>query len=191
MSGKRQYLTQIKYETHVKIKRVFKLLFTICIISILIYLPACQKNSANINKEIIDNLQKNVPFKIVIPTYIPVGINPVIAGLAGPSEYETTNSTSLGLIYYGKSDDIFIWVSEENREGNPVPNEPFSIFVINNIKIFEEINVSLRNPEKSKDNISIKDVLLYRWDQNGIFFNVNISGYDKIEARKVIESMIK
>jgi hypothetical protein len=161
-----------------KILRLLKLTIIVGFLSALIVLPACQSNH---NATILNSLQKNVPFTIVTPAYFPDGIDSIIDGVNEPSKNDITNSVSLGLIYYGNNNDVFIWVYEENIEAVPVLSELSNTIYYKNIKIVEETDPSF---------ISGK-VLLYMWNQNGVSYDVSISGFEKIEARKIVESMIK
>jgi len=133
--------------------------------------------------QIIADLQKQLPFTLVVPTYLPPGFLSYPAGIAGPGKGPgSENSVEVGFGYeHEKGSDRHIWIVEENFEYNFLPSRPTSIFIdIKGTKVLEE-DTEL-------------DVLLgfrYAWNQGGVSVQVNVYGYGKDESRKVVESMIR
>jgi len=134
--------------------------------------------------EVIANVQKDVPFTIIVPAYFPSDVRPVPSQISGPSTNDITNSVGVGITYYGKSDNKMIIVDEENINIDMLPAGPYDTFNINEVAVLSQ-ETSMASATK------IYYGLLYSWNRNGVNFQVRIFGYDQNEGRKIIESMIK
>jgi hypothetical protein len=136
-------------------------------------------------------LQKEVPFTIVIPKYFPREIpsDPVV--ISGPSSApELEHSVSFGLIFRAKGSEKSIHISEQNLEKVAMPSEVDSIYLdILGVKVLEENMVTSVLISKNK-RVDVSG-FYYGWYHNAVFFDVEILGFDKQVSRKVIESMIK
>lgn len=145
-------------------------------------------SSSTANTNNIENIQKQVPFTIILPNYLPKDVNPNIAGISGPSKgHWKEDSTVIGFGYRKNGTENFIWIMEENHFIEFGPSSPSSIYLaIKGMKVLEE-DTSL----PSQNSSVLLDGLYYGWNQNGINIKVTIIGYAKDECRKVIESMIK
>lgn len=161
-------------------------------------LPGCflwNKHSEH-ETDIIEKLQKEVPFTIVVPThfYFPKGILPYPTGGSEPGEGSVPDSLVIGLTYAERTtNNNVIWIFEENHTANPVPSQPSSIYLdIGGIRVLEE-EIEMYNgtsPSEPSDDSEVFQGIIYAWNRDGIRFDVLISGYGKSECRKVIESMI-
>ncbi len=145
--------------------------------------------------DIVEKLQKEVPFTIVIPTYFPDGIPPYPTGISGPSEGKTSESVGIGFSFYDDKDNRrFIFIGEENYTITHISSDPTSIYLdIGGVQVLEEdINTYvLSDPDDPESTPELIQGALYRWNRDGVSFLVAIYGYDRDECRKVVESMIK
>jgi hypothetical protein len=177
---------------HLKVMKIFKL-FTIIIGVVLLFIvvPSCKISEGlgnNSNDSYFQELQKNTPFAIILPRYLPADIltRPAIAGPKEDSVFK--GGIWIELSYYQKDGNIVrIIIREENLEIDNVPSgDSSTLFKINGIQVLEE-DTKMGLP-KSSDSIN---GFYYAWNQNGINMNVRIFGYSKNESRKVIESIVK
>jgi hypothetical protein len=177
---------------------VFIYLKISCVLFIILFFflfCSCGKlsHSTDITSEIA-RVQKEVPFEIVIPAYLPKEKHTYLSAISGPTfntiPYE---SVYIGLTYQEKGTDNLIWISEENRTSIPIPSNESSVFIyFTSIKVLEE-ETELIWPTSSEDTSEPEALsgFHYAWNSKGIDFEVIICGYEKDECRKVIESMIK
>jgi hypothetical protein len=139
----------------------------------------------------IEKLQEEVPFAIVVPTYLPDDIGPDPYIVQGPF----------------KVDEEILWIEIEyqKRGGSGkviIIDEQNSMFYVNadwasypertyldiaGIKVREETTEAVPYPTDEPINYGFR----YVWNKGGTDFLVDIFGYEKDECRKIIESMIQ
>jgi len=141
---------------------------------------------------VFEILQKEVPFTIIVPTYLPADISPHPAGILGPGTGAySENSVAVGFGYSNESNTKFIDIYEENGEVIFHPARPSSVYLeIRGVQVLEE-EAEVIIPSESPSDNTVMHGYFYGWNQNGVIFEVTIFGYEKTECRKVIESMIK
>jgi hypothetical protein len=140
-------------------------------------------NKENVAGKVIAEVQKDVPFTIIVPSYLPRGISIVPAGISGPTANEIHASVVMG-ITYGNSSQKFVSVTEENVNISWVPTHPYVTYNINGVEVMSQ-SVAIGSATK------IISGLMYVWNRNGIHFEVDVYGYDQTQGNKVVESMIK
>ena len=152
------------------------------IVCLLILVTGCANNQAVANK-VISEIQKDVPFTLILPSYLPRGVRTIPAGINGPTVDETDASVIVG-ITYANSSEKFVDVTEENVNISWVPSHPYVIYNINGVEVMSQ-STAIASATK------ITNGFMCVWNKNGIHFEVAIYGYDQTEGKKVVESMIK
>jgi hypothetical protein len=133
--------------------------------------------------QIIANLQKQLPFTLVVPTYLPTGFLPYPTGVAGPSKGPASaDSVQVAFGYqHRQGSDRHIWIVEENFPYDFPPSRPTALYLdIKGTKVLEE--------ETELDTLH---GFRYAWSQGGVSVQLNIYGYGTDEGRKVVSSMIR
>lgn len=134
-------------------------------------------------------MQKQVPFTIILPTYLPDGIGPD-PFMQGPFKIDE-EILLVKIEYQKRPSDKHIFIEEKNSSFNinslPTPSSENTFLDINGITILEQ-----KIPEVSPPPTSpTKYGFAYSWHENGTDININIFGYDRDECREVVKSMIK
>ena len=135
---------------------------------------------------IFKELQNRVPFQIVIPSYLPDDIKDRTPLIQGPwADFPSENITSLR-ITYGKGGEPpkTIIINEHNSPTSNVLGKIY--FEINGIQIYED-----PFEMAALDGSQILHGLDYNWNLNNVHVEVGIVGYEKLECRKIVGSMIK
>lgn len=137
-----------------------------------------------------NRLQKMVNFKIVLLNYIPEELQKNPPFLIKSPVYNNPEAVKIRIEYRISNCPRDIIIEEDNDTSvnwgealSPKPNHlNFSGIDVMEIKTL----ASYEDSGKRMD----EDQYVYNWKQNDIKVDVVISGYDQIESRKVIESMI-
>ncbi len=148
----------------------------------------------------LESAQKVVPFTLIVPTYLPSNLpeNPLITGpLRG--DCSENNEIKVDILY--RSDIIqdssnrthvdFIRIYECNYPfdiGDPALNPDIEVIEIDGVEVEETgHDQGFFGPEGAFTFASYA----YSWNYRGIYFVVEMNGYDHNEAVKVVESMIQ
>ena len=162
--------------------KVLKIISFISLCCALISVTGCVNAQTEANTA-IKNLQKNIPYPIIVPTYFPRGISLVPSTITEPTTDNNLNAVYFE-IQYGHNADKIIILDEENYYSNLVPTNPYNTFAFNNVDVTYEVTYS----GGSEGTIQ---GFLYEWNNNGVNFRLSIFGYGQDEGQKVVESMIK
>lgn len=125
---------------------------------------------------------QEIPFELVLPTYLPDGLNPEKPNaIIGP--YKTTEEVVEVSIQYPK-----ILIIEKNKFVNRVSDPLKSYYLeINETKVLREKTSGTVIPT----NEYIPGIV-FTWNSNGIFFIIIMDDiYSDDEYLKIIESMIR
>jgi hypothetical protein len=125
---------------------------------------------------------QEIPFELVLPTYLPNNLNPEKPNaIIGP--YQTTEEVVEVSIQYPK-----ILIIEKNEFVNRISDPSTSYYLeINETKVLREITSGTIIPT----NEYLPGVV-FTWNSNGIFFTIIIDDiYSDDEYFKIIESMIR
>jgi hypothetical protein len=155
--------------------------FTILILILLAsmwLLPGCGNSNDNYYQGLLDDLQKQVPFKIIIPSYFPPGMPRDLRQIQSPAQ-DPEKKPQILLRYEDGGLDHSMIITESYWEYNFSPQ---TSFMIEGIQINKESGYFISGVK----NISYD----YGWYLNGVTFDVKITGYDDMTCRKVISSMI-
>lgn len=169
-----------------------KAILLIITIFLLVSLLACgtsntsTSSTSNYDTHLIEIVQKQVSYTIVIPTYFPEGIQPYPAAVSGPAHEQELDSFEIIQINYQDKDNA-IQIIEKYYTNTPLPSESTLTYLdIQGIKVSEETSQLLgRNP------LHLLQGLQYEWHKDGLNIQVGVFGFSQDECRKVVESMIK
>ena len=140
-------------------------------------------------------LQKEVPFKIIFPEYLPDNIitNYPPALVLSPNP-DPTIDTKVSIRYQSlispkeinieeiASPYISAWAETEQNT-----LKDYTPFNFAGVTIYEKKSSISASPDKEAST----SVLIYSWIWKNINFMVDITGYDQAESRKIVESMIE
>ena len=138
----------------------------------------------------VDEAQQNVPFEIVLPTYLPGNMEspPWISGTVGNNSNE--DSYLVSLYYISAEPDahstVFIAVQESNQPGNYSVKTGCSREVIDGVEV-----LWYSSPVPDTDEALDIRFCQFFWNQGNTGFTVTIYGFPQAEATKVVTSMIQ
>lgn len=162
--------------------KVLKIISFISLCCALILVTGCINAQTEANNA-IKNLQKSVPYPIIVPTYFPKGIRPIPSTVSDPENDPMNNALDVEIIY-GNTNNKQIVLIEENYYSTLVLTNPGGTFTKNGIDVtYEEVSTSSAT--------EIIHGFLFGWNNDGVNFQLRIYGYDQAEGQKVVESMIK
>ena len=139
----------------------------------------------------VDEAQQNIPFEIVLPTYLPGNMEspPWISEPVGNNSDGDFHFVSLYYISAEPDTDYtaFITIQESNQPGNiDFGREGFGYDVIDGVEV-QWSSVPLPDKNKSSDI----HFCHFRWNQGNTGFTVAVYGFLQSEATKVVTSMIR
>jgi hypothetical protein len=140
--------------------------------------------NGNFRTNNVRRAQKEIPFTIILPTYLPgyMGTNypyQIVGHVADNTQPE------VGIMIAYVKDEIGIYISEQNAIYIATPAaESDSVY----LDIFD-IKVLFQKP-KTGVSSDITGRLLFDWNQNGLTFRVETIFTSEEDANKIIESMI-
>jgi hypothetical protein len=169
-------------------------LIIVCLVFFLV-ITSCENNS---NRKIVwfkdpngrfhtndlKRAQKEIPFTIVIPNYIPDILgNNYVYGIVGPFKDDTNNSVSVQITYVQK--DFQIYISEYNVLRVIQPNDELKPIYrdVDGIKV-------LQQEAQMAGGSGIIEGLRFNWNRNRLSFEVVIYNIPEEEGIKIVESMI-
>ncbi len=130
-------------------------------------------------------LQQSVPFKIVLPKYLPPDIFGEPPGIFFESSYNSPGKFNLKITYYSKEVGKGIDIEESDTNRVMLPNEQLEhmYIEIRGIQILKQtLNYGLYGDEFTS---------IYTWNNKGVSFDVSVGAYKNQEAMKIIDSMIE
>jgi hypothetical protein len=139
-----------------------------------------------------DELQKEVPFTIIVPSYLPKDISPYPSGYLLPEKnpsYE--NPVMIGFGYSNRSESKFIDITQENGEVTFHSSRPSSVyFEIGGTSILEE-ETEVYAPSISLSDSGLLHGIYYGWSHNGVSFTLSIFGYVTYEGIKIVVTILE
>ena len=161
--------------------KILKIVFFVSLCCLVILSVGCNNAQTEANSA-IKNLQINVPYTIIVPTYFSRGISIVPSIITGPATDDILDATYLD-IQYGPNPDKTIILEEENHYSTFVPLNPWGTFTKNGVDVtYEGTNYGSASETYQG--------FLFEWNSNGVNFQLSIYGYNQAEGQKVAESMI-
>jgi hypothetical protein len=148
----------------------------------------CGSQQANFSAQVA-NAQQNVPFKIMIPTYLPPDMKSHSLSISPPDKGRfSEDSTLIGIRFFQQGSPVSIIIYEENAFATAayggIPLEDPYLY-INGIQVLEQKGTSFV-PDYGRTVESTN----YDWNQDDITITMRITGIDNEECRKIVESMI-
>lgn len=156
-----------------------------------------KSSGGTIKTDDLDRLQKEVPFTMILPEYLPDGKQSYKVDAA--FRY-LEQHPGLSIYYYHKTHAKEILIVEGPPwDSIPRPLPP---------GLFAKMNPDLTPIELSGievevlEEIGIEDIIFnnkitrvssyhYLWEKDNVTYSISIWGYDQEEARKIVESMLK
>jgi hypothetical protein len=144
--------------------------------------------SGDVQTNDLDRLRRETPFEIITPDYLPPELLNIPVMFSKEIGANAATEVTIKFDYIEAQKRVSI--EEINYKYEQKPNENYKpvYFDVKGTNILEE-TLSQRSQKDGKDRIF--DAYVFYWYRNGVSYTVNIIYYDEIEARKVIESMIK
>ena len=140
----------------------------------------------------VERAQREVPFTIILPTYAPGGIRLDVYMIEGPVRGACSeDKVRIRVTFATESGDCFVYILMLGRMLNPLPpSDSESAYLgIDGKRMLEYVTgVSVGYFSGGGEEIA---GLSYTWNWDGVHFDVDVYGYDRAEARKIVESMIK
>lgn len=161
----------------------------ILLVVLLAPLLSCgSKNEGNISSDIA-MLQKEIPFSIVLPEYLPNDIRQYHPKVEGPIEL-SDGSVWIRITYAVRGGSMNTIILEEIgcSDANFRQNPDEEYIEIGGVKVSEMESESSIYP--STPTMTIRQII-YSWSRGGVCFVVTVYGYGREEAIKVIASMIQ
>jgi hypothetical protein len=140
----------------------------------------------------LKKLSELVPFKIILPAYIPQDLISELPRLSKNNTGWSNESIRIKIAYDNKLNDEpkFIHIFQDNSSQTWEPNQ-----IMKPITYLEgEINITQQTGKveiMSKSGRIFKDKYNFFWKNNGINFDVDICGYDLVTSKQVIKSMLQ
>jgi hypothetical protein len=161
-----------------------KNLFLSLILIACLFIVSCKPNTAGITPVISQELQNSVPFKIVIPSYLPDDIKNHIPLIQGPwTDTPAPDITTIHITYQKGGEPVkMIIIDEENSFIEQDLGPEGTSFIVNGTTIGE-------GPSQMGGS-QILNGLIFAWNTSDIHYAVQIYGYQDAESRKIICSMI-
>jgi hypothetical protein len=145
-------------------------------------------NPNSYRTNVLDIAQKETPFTIVLPTYVPNDIIPFpyIEGLA---KSDFRDDLPVRIMYYtARYASNPIYIEESQGAKGTLPAGDYSYLAISGIEVLEDKTQSpwVTDPK----TISFVQCLDYSWNKDDVHYYVSVYEYQPNEARKIVESMI-
>jgi len=138
----------------------------------------------------LERAQKEIPFTIILPEYLPDELDPHPEMIEGPIKgIYPDDETSVRLRYSEKDGDKnLVFIEELNWPVIVRPPDSESTYLdINGIRVLETETESMLFTSSGTEYIP---GLRYTWNLGGVHFEVTVDEYGRSEARKIIISMI-
>ena len=141
----------------------------------------------------VERAQKEIPFIIILPTYIPDDIPSYPYMIEGPVR-GTYPEDEIGIIvsYIANYvDGPTVYIKELNRVVvvYPPPNSEAIYLDVGGIQILEH-KTSILEVSHSSGSENVPG-FSYTWNRDEISFDVGVYRFDRDDARRIIESMIR
>lgn len=136
----------------------------------------------------LDVAQRETPFTIVLPTHVPADLAPLPI-IQGRAKSDFDNTVPVRISY--RRGDTELVIIEESNMTFPIssPSDNRSRYLDYSGTQVLEFETTWLWPRDG----AIVDVpaFIYSWNKGGVHFLVDIIEYDRDEARKIVESLIK
>jgi hypothetical protein len=133
----------------------------------------------------LDIAQKETPFTIIVPSYLPNDINhmPVIQGRA---KSNFLNEEPITINYY-KNGSQKITILEHNMTMSTFGDNDTTLLVFDNVEVLEMTTSGISVIDNKYTSIP---GYVYNWNKGGVHYNLHIFEFPRDEGRKIVDSMI-
>jgi hypothetical protein len=134
--------------------------------------------------------QKEIPFKIILPGYIPTELTEFLPYFVKQINMENSNTKVL-IVYEAHTGPYRgIHLREENSSEtwDSSSENGYVPWITHETQVFENSLINSGLSEYEKIEIIDRN---YQWNWNDIRFSCRTTGYDQAEARRIIESMFE
>lgn len=172
------------------------LIFTLITMVLLptLFLPSCGGGSnsgilwfrdpqGHFHTNDIERAQKEIPFTIILPQYLPEYMDPNLFKIVGPFRDAYLDGIEIEIEYI--TGDNLIYISEQNVRLIMEPNEELD-------PMYLDISgtMVLRQETGMAGSSGITEGLRFDWNQDGITFAVRVFSISEEEGLKIVESMV-
>ena len=128
----------------------------------------------------LDRAQEQIPFTIILPTYLPEDMGLDALKIYGPREVnigDDIRGTEVQISYISGDREIYIDEDDSGQVMHPASDSP--VFLdINGMMILKQVS-------------SIEERIGFDWNHDGIRYAVRVYSIDEEEAIKIVKSMIE
>jgi hypothetical protein len=140
----------------------------------------------------IERAKEEIPFNLILPTYLPDNIKPYPYMIEGPIEGACLEEeVEIRVTYFPEEvSDYSIYIVELNRPITmlPTPDSRATYLDIVGFQVLKQVTLGSVISSSGKRYIP---GLNYSWNQDSVHFDMIVDGYDRDEARKIVKSMIE
>ena len=138
----------------------------------------------------LERLQKEIPFTIILPSYLPEEFSEHIPDFIYTASEVGLVDTSIYAYYLTTGSPRGIFIEEytviiDDYRVLPNPLGLSEFLKINEYEILEQSRM-----EPIIDEEQLQAVYLYDWNVNDVYFSLTIQGYSQEVARKIVESIV-
>ena len=134
----------------------------------------------------IERAQNEVPFNIILPSYLPVAIDPDLFVIIGLYEDDILGGEEIEIEYINTDKGIYIFISEKNIIFDWTPTtelEPIYLDIAGT-RVLQERTQMLSGS-------STKEGIMFAWHQDGLTITLDVFSLSSEEGMEIVESMIK
>lgn len=140
----------------------------------------------------VQKAQEEIPFQIILPAYVPVELesSPYIEGPVKGTCPD--NSVGITVRYQAEETTGYYSLLIEEESGAitiyPASDARVRYIDIDGVHVMEQ---EYEQTTISPSGMNQRQAFEYTWNRHNVHFEVIISGYDRDEATKIVESMIQ
>lgn len=132
----------------------------------------------------VNRLQQKIPFKIIVPTFLPEGLSSGLLSIYGPSPVTSGSGIKgieLQISYQQTRKRLFITEDNLGEVLNPNPDLNPKYYDIRGINILRQ------KPRYSND---LGQSIWFDWTLNGISYGIKVYSISEDDGLKIVESII-
>jgi hypothetical protein len=165
------------------------------VLVILLLFSSCNSDSSNeaswfrdpqghFHTNDVERAQKEIPFTIILPQYLPEYMDPNLFKIIGPFKDAYLEGIEIEIEYI--TGDNLIYISEQNVRLVMEPNEEMEpvYYNIAGTRVLRQQSFLYGASET-------KEGLRFDWNQDGLTFAVSVFSISEEEGLKIVESMVK
>jgi hypothetical protein len=160
--------------------------YLLTILLAIVTLTSCSESrpESTLHPETLAEYQAKVNFPVVLPLYLPKNCVYSNIGVQSPPYGLNNECFSIGYYDYSKGYNVHIFEAGEFKEIKPTFSK-YSYLDFSTIQVLEQQVIFAPS-----GNYHPPQTFKYSWNDNGIFFEVTIEGYEQNERHNVVRSLI-